>query len=180
MSAAEADDRDDVPEEDEDTKKGSSKGKGTKRKGKEKKKQGPKRPLSAYMFFCQAMRPDVKRDNPTANFSDLGKLLGAKWQTLKDHEKKPYEKQNQQDKERYEKEKEELNRKEAEDSGDAEPKSKKPKTTTTAKNKEKQGPKNPKSAYMLFADAERTKLKNDGKEVGFAESGKYIASAGAH
>jgi len=173
-AASEPDDTSPTQEEDEEGKKTPSKGKGAKRKGKEKKKQGPKRPLSAYMFFCQAMRPDVKRDNPNANFSDLGKLLGAKWQTLKDQEKKPYEKQNQQDKERYEKDKEELNRKEAEDSGDAEPKSKKTKTAAAAKNKEKQGPKAPKSAYMLFADDERTKLKNEGKDVGFAESGKHI------
>jgi len=176
MSAAAAapDDHDDAPEEADEGKK-ASKGKGAKRKGKEKKKQGPKRPLSAYMFFCQAMRPDVKRENPNANFSDLGKLLGAKWQTLKDGEKKPYERQNQLDKERYEKEKEELNRKEAEDNAtDTEPKTKKSKTTAAAKNKEKKGPKQPKSAYMLFADDERTKLKTEGKDVTFAESGKYI------
>jgi len=173
-AAAEPDDTSPTQEEDEEGKKTPSKGKGAKRKGKEKKKQGPKRPLSAYMFFCQAMRPDVKRDNPAANFSDLGKLLGAKWQTLKDSEKKPYEKQNQQDKERYEKDKEELNRKEAEDSGDAEPKTKKTKTTSAAKNTVKKGPKTPKSAYMLFADDERTKLKNEGKDVTFAESGKHI------
>jgi len=172
-----ADDHEDVPEEDEEGKKGASKGKGTKRKGKEKKKQGPKRPLSAYMFFCQAMRPDVKKDNPNANFSDLGKLLGQKWQLLKDSEKKPYEKQNAIDKERYEKEKDELNRKEAEDqtTETAEPKAKKPKTTTAAKKeKSKKGPKPPKSAYMLFADDERAKLKTEGKDVTFAESGKHI------
>lgn len=33
-----------------------------------KDKTGPKRGLSAYMFFSQEMRPKVKEENPDASF----------------------------------------------------------------------------------------------------------------
>lgn len=39
------------------------------------------------MMFSQAVRPQVKKDNPEATFGELGKLIGAKWNELEDEEK---------------------------------------------------------------------------------------------
>lgn len=81
----------------------------TKRSAKgEKKKTGPKRSLSAYMFFSQANRQTVKDENPDASFGKettrfwrdhvhlmavvvvgtIGKILGEKWKNMTDDEKK--------------------------------------------------------------------------------------------
>jgi len=144
--------------EEEDTKK--------KKTGKRKKtaKKGPKRPLSAYMFFCKDKRAEVKQETG-ASFSELGKLLGGRWQKLSDEEKRPYEEQNEKDKKRYEAEKENFPDDEAD-----EPKSKRAKT----KGGKKKGPPKAPSAYLLFAADERAKLKEEGKGLNFTEQGKEI------
>jgi len=51
---------------------------------------GPKRPLSAYMFFSQDWRERIKAENPDAGFGEIGKLLGTKWKGMGDEEKKSY------------------------------------------------------------------------------------------
>jgi HMG (high mobility group) box len=78
------------------------------KKGGKKGKDGPKRALSAYMFFSQDWRERIKSENPDAGFGlspylavlvcsslmvstragEVGKLLGAKWKELDDSEKK--------------------------------------------------------------------------------------------
>ncbi|KAI9301038.1 putative high-mobility group non-histone chromosomal protein [Cunninghamella echinulata] len=65
----------------------------------------PKRGLSAYMFFSQENRETVKTENPNATFGEIGKLLGEKWRTLEEEEKKKYVALAEKDKQRYEKEK---------------------------------------------------------------------------
>ncbi|KAI8371618.1 Non-histone chromosomal protein 6 [Radiomyces spectabilis] len=65
----------------------------------------PKRGLSAYMFFSQEMRQQVKDENPEAGFGQIGKLLGAKWKKMSEEEKKPYNEKAEADKKRYEDEK---------------------------------------------------------------------------
>ncbi|KAF8488742.1 high mobility group box domain-containing protein [Gautieria morchelliformis] len=75
------------------------------RKGAKKGKDGPKRALSAYMFFSQDWRERIKSENPDAGFGEVGKLLGAKWKELDDSEKKPYIEQAANDKQRAEREK---------------------------------------------------------------------------
>jgi len=73
----------------------------TKTKGRKRKQEGPKKALSAYMFFAQEWRPKLAEENSDATFGELGKLVGAKWQELSAEEKKPYAKKNKEDKERY-------------------------------------------------------------------------------
>ncbi|KAI8982413.1 high mobility group box domain-containing protein [Mycotypha africana] len=65
----------------------------------------PKRGLSAYMFFSQEKRAEVKAENPEASFGQIGKILGEKWKAMSDEEKKPYNDKAEADKKRYEAEK---------------------------------------------------------------------------
>ena len=76
------------------------------RGGRKKDPNMPKRPLSAYMFFSQDWRERIKSENPDASFGmsfffkrsftglrvrdtgEVGKLLGQKWKTLDDDDKK--------------------------------------------------------------------------------------------
>ncbi|EJD43674.1 hypothetical protein AURDEDRAFT_114700 [Auricularia subglabra TFB-10046 SS5] len=70
---------------------------------KEKKEAGPKRALSAYMFFVKDWRERIKEENPDAAFGEIGKLMGAKWKEMSDEDKQPYVEQAEEDKVRAEK-----------------------------------------------------------------------------
>ncbi|SCW04483.1 LAFE_0H14532g1_1 [Lachancea fermentati] len=54
------------------------------------KKQGPKRPSSAYFLFSMDVREDLIRKYPDAKVPELSKLASAKWKEMSDEEKKPY------------------------------------------------------------------------------------------
>ena len=76
-------------------------------KAKKEAEKGPKRGLSAYMYYTADVRAKFKEENPDAKLGDLAKLMGAKWKTLSAEDKAPYEEKAKEDKARYEKEKKE-------------------------------------------------------------------------
>ncbi|KAI9206421.1 Non-histone chromosomal protein 6 [Polychytrium aggregatum] len=78
----------------------------TQKAGKRAKKDpnAPKRPLSGYMFFGTATRPQIKAENPTATFGQLGKILGERWKNMSDAEKQPWNDKAIKDRLRWEKE----------------------------------------------------------------------------
>ncbi|KAG5975374.1 hypothetical protein E4U58_001236 [Claviceps cyperi] len=69
------------------------------------KKRGPKRGLSAYMFFANEQRENVRAENPNITFGQVGKVLGERWKALNDKQRVPYEAKAAADKKRYEDEK---------------------------------------------------------------------------
>ncbi|MCJ1357145.1 MAG: Non-histone chromosomal protein 6 [Icmadophila ericetorum] len=74
--------------------------------GKKKKDpNAPKRGLSAYMFFANEQRDNVREENPGISFGQVGKVLGEKWKALSTKQREPYEAKAKQDKARYESEK---------------------------------------------------------------------------
>ncbi|KAK6517817.1 Non-histone chromosomal protein 6 [Arthrobotrys conoides] len=86
-----------------DTKRSSAK---TTRTGKKKKDpNAPKRGLSAYMFFANEQRENVRAENPGIAFGQVGKVLGERWKALTTSQRKPYEDKAKADKQRYEDEK---------------------------------------------------------------------------
>jgi len=64
----------------------------------------PKKAKNAFLFYVEANRADVAASNPNAKQAELLKILGAKWKSLSDDEKKPYNKKVEEDKARYERE----------------------------------------------------------------------------
>ncbi len=84
------------------TTKATTKKKSTTKKA---KKDGPKRPVSAYLLFSKDHRAKISKANPDADFGEIGRLVGESWQNATAAEKKKYEAQAAKDKERYEKEK---------------------------------------------------------------------------
>ena len=70
-----------------------------------KERTGPKRPLTAYMYFCQDKRPSVKAENPDLDGKGLTSELAAFWKSLSSEDKTPYEDKQATDKARYESEK---------------------------------------------------------------------------
>ncbi|GJJ09375.1 Non-histone chromosomal protein 6 [Clathrus columnatus] len=94
-----------MPKMPKETTKATKKKAASEKKVTKKGKDGPKRALSAYMFFSQDWRERIKAENPDAGFGEVGKLLGAKWKELDESEKKPYIEQAAQDRARAEREK---------------------------------------------------------------------------
>ncbi|RTE69309.1 hypothetical protein BHE90_016311 [Fusarium euwallaceae] len=85
------------------------------KRGKVQKKRGkkdpnaPKRGLSAYMFFANEQRENVREENPGISFGQVGKLLGERWKALNEKQRAPYEAKAAADKKRYEDEKQAYN-----------------------------------------------------------------------
>ncbi|KAF4971053.1 hypothetical protein FZEAL_9931 [Fusarium zealandicum] len=69
----------------------------------------PKRGLSAYMFFANEQRENVREENPGISFGQVGKLLGERWKALNEKQRAPYEAKAAVDKKRYEDEKQAYN-----------------------------------------------------------------------
>jgi hypothetical protein len=78
-------------------------------KKKDKDPLKPKKNLSAFMFFCNNYRNEVKNANKGASLGEVSKMLGSIWQELESDDKLPFEKQANEDKLRYKKEMEEYN-----------------------------------------------------------------------
>ncbi|KAG0638550.1 high mobility group box domain-containing protein [Tuber brumale] len=72
---------------------------------KKKDPNAPKRGLSAYMFFANEQRENVRNDNPGIAFGQVGKVLGERWKALSEKQRQPYEAKAAADKKRYEEEK---------------------------------------------------------------------------
>ncbi|KAI9771700.1 MAG: Non-histone chromosomal protein 6 [Geoglossum simile] len=93
----------------------------------------PKRGLSAYMFFANEQRENVRDENPGITFGtvlpemavstrfartptnvyyrlgQVGKVLGERWKALNEKQRAPYEAKAAADKKRYEEAKEKYN-----------------------------------------------------------------------
>lgn len=69
----------------------------------------PKRGLSAYMFFANEQRENVREENPGVSFGQVGKILGERWKALSEKQRMPYEAKAAADKKRYEDEKQAYN-----------------------------------------------------------------------
>ncbi|KAL8874233.1 MAG: hypothetical protein Q9198_006915, partial [Flavoplaca austrocitrina] len=80
----------------------------------------PKRGLSAYMFFANDNRENVREENAGISFGQVGKVLGERWKALNQKQREPYEAKAKADKERYEKEKAAYNDQPADEDEDEE------------------------------------------------------------
>ncbi|KAK3310324.1 high mobility group box domain-containing protein [Chaetomium strumarium] len=84
-------------------------GKVEKQRRAKKDPNAPKRGLSAYMFFANEQRENVREENPGVSFGQVGKILGERWKALSEKQRAPYEAKAAADKKRYEDEKQAYN-----------------------------------------------------------------------
>ena len=126
-----------------------------------KDKNAPKKNVSNWVHFCAENREKVKAENPDMKPKEIMKELSLMWKALDEDEKAEYEEKAKEDKERYLKEKETYVPVEGTAEAEKEKKTKKKKLPGE--------PKNAKSAWLFFCEAERKKLdkektKRSGKE----------------
>jgi structure-specific recognition protein 1 len=72
-----------------------------KKKRAKKDPNAPKKALSAFMYFSNAKREEVKAANPGIAFGDVGKALGERWRALGADERREFDEAADRDKERY-------------------------------------------------------------------------------
>lgn len=142
-----------------------------KSRGKKASPSGPKRPRSAYIFFCNAERAEVSKKFD--KLGDISKELGRLWNNLDNDSKAQYETMAAEDKLRYSKELEELSLPSSASSSSSASKRSKPKKKATAKTeKKKRSP----SAYMLFCASHRSQVVDkDGNKLSLPETTKVLA-----
>jgi len=171
----------------------------TKRKKKPIRKDAnaPKRALSAFMFYVSTVRENVRKANPEASFGVIGKLLGEQWCNLDINEKKKYEEMAAQDKARYEREKQaydgahtgnhnkpslaplpsridEDKATPIDEDTDEETESKEKPIRSKRLQKDRNRPKRPFSAFMIYSTKIRESVKKANPEANFGVIAKLV------
>ena len=81
---------------------------GQAKRGKKRAKKtaaGPKRATTAYFFYTNEIRPQVKEQHPDMKVTEMAKVMGSKWKELSADEKQKYVDMATEDKARYQREK---------------------------------------------------------------------------
>lgn len=136
----------------------------------------PKNASNAYMLYANDNRQRVRDTNPELKIGDIGKILGEEWRKIRDAkgpEFARYEKLAAADKLRFEREC---------DAYGGKPKRKtknrdgSPKRTKAPK--DPNAPKKPLSAYILFSNDQRDKVKSEKPELA-ADNKALMSELGA-
>lgn len=114
----------------------------------------PKKPLSAYFLFSQEERLKVKAEFPDYSITEVAKELGRRWATIDPAIKQSYEQRYQESRRQYE-----------QALAAYKPQKKK---------KDPNAPKQPLSAYFLFSQEERLKVKAENPNFSICEIAKEL------
>ena len=127
------------------------------RKSTKKKSDKPTKGRSAYIYYTQAMREQVKEENPTVDYKEITKILSEKWKEVKEEDSDEYEKYKEmaaEDKLRYEREMEKY----VPSDEEVEKKPKKSTKKDPADDIEKIG-------FKKFSNANREEVKNENPDA---------------
>jgi hypothetical protein len=120
------------------------------KKSPKKESASPKRSLSAYIFFCNEKREEIKKKNPAMKATEIMAEMGKLWKALSDKKKKPYEEKAAEDKKRYEEEMKNYVPEDGEEKKKASPKTKNSRSP---------------SAYLLFCRDNREEIKKKNSDL---------------
>lgn len=62
---------------------------------------GPKRAISAYLYFATDRRPQLKKEHPEMGFGELTMTIATEWKEMSEKNKRPFNDLAKADKERY-------------------------------------------------------------------------------
>jgi hypothetical protein len=137
----------------------------------------PKKNVSAYLLYQNAMRDKFKRDNPGMSFGQLSKYTSHMYKNLSTEEKAAWEQVAQQDKERFEAEMAAYEPPPGHDArgvlvveeeayGGGGRKRKRPRDPSA--------PKRNKGSFVLFAEEERPRIKSEFPDIKFTDMGVIL------
>ena len=119
----------------------------------------PKRPLSAYIIYCQEQREMLKKKNPDLKATELTSQLGNMWKSLSDDKKKQYMTKHEKERERYQREMKDYSPPQREEE-DKKSKRKSKKDVSSSR------PKRAPSAYIIFCQDKRAEVKEENPSFG--------------
>ncbi len=61
----------------------------------------PKRPMSAFLYFSQGRRQQIKDKNPEMKNTEVSRLLGEQWRNASEEERRPYVDKEKGEREKY-------------------------------------------------------------------------------
>lgn len=145
------------------------------RKGKpEKDANAPKRNLSAYLLYQNAMRDQFKRENPGMTFGQLAKYTSHMYKNLTPEEKATWESRSQQDKARYDAEMAVYVPPPGHDARGVLIVDQAPKKRNKRGPKDPAAPKRASGAYVFFTNEMRPQVLKEYPGIRFVELGKVL------
>lgn len=145
------------------------------RKGKpERDVNAPKRSMSAYLLYQNAMREQFKRENPGMTFGQLAKYTSHMYKNLTEEEKATWESRAQQDKARYDAEISTYVPPPGHDARGILIEDMRPRKRSKRQPKDPAAPKRASGAYVFFTNEMRPKVLADFPGIKFVELGKVM------
>mmetsp|Transcript_4849 Transcript_4849/g.9269 ORF Transcript_4849/g.9269 Transcript_4849/m.9269 type:complete len:328 (-) Transcript_4849:114-1097(-) len=145
------------------------------RKGKpEKDINAPKRNMSAYLLYQNAMREQFKRENPGMTFGQLAKYTSHMYKNLTAEEKATWEARAQQDKVRYDAEIASYVPPPGHDARGVLIEDNRPRKRNKRGPKDPAAPKRASGAYVFFTNEMRPKVLTEYPGIKFVDLGKVL------
>jgi high mobility group protein B2 len=140
----------------------------------QKDANAPKRNISAYLLYQNAMREQFKRDNPGMTFGQLAKYTSHMYKNLTPQEKATWEYRSQQDKARYDAEIAGYVPPPGHDSRGVSIEDHNPRKRTKRGTKEPGAPKRASGAYVFFTNDMRPRVLSEYPGIKFIELGRVL------
>jgi high mobility group protein B3 len=121
----------------------------------------PKRPLSAYIIYCQEQRESLKKKNPDMKATELTSQLGSMWKALSDDKKKQYLTKHEKERERYQREMKDYTPPQKEEEREEKTSRRKSKKDVSSSR-----PKRAPSGYIIFCQDRRAEVKEENPSYG--------------
>lgn len=134
--------------------------------GKNKDPNRPKRNMSAFFLYSNANRSRIKEENEGIPFGQVAKLLSVEYKALPPNERTKWDKKAVKDKERYQREM--VDYVPPSDESDDGAKKKKRK-------KDPNAPKRNQSAFFLYSNDSRPRVRQENPEATFGSIAKIIS-----
>ena len=148
------------------------------RKGKpEKDVNAPKRNMSAYLLYQNAMREQFKRENPGMTFGQLAKYTSHMYKNLTPEEKATWEQRATQDKARYDAELANYVPPPGHDARGVLIEDHRPRKRNKRGPKDPSAPKRASGAYVFFTNEMRPKVLQEYPGIKFVELGKVLGTS---
>lgn len=71
------------------------------KKKRHKNPTAPKHPMSGFLFYLSAVRPNIAQQHPGSTVGPISKMIAQQWRNMDKNEREPWNKKAEEDKKRY-------------------------------------------------------------------------------
>mmetsp|Transcript_6374 Transcript_6374/g.12012 ORF Transcript_6374/g.12012 Transcript_6374/m.12012 type:complete len:402 (+) Transcript_6374:533-1738(+) len=142
---------------------------------KQRDPMAPKRNLSAYLLYQNAMRDQFKADNPGMTFGQLSKYTSHMYKSLTPRERAEWDERSKRDKERFQEEMKHYMPPHGFDShGNLMAEYNAPRKNSKKAPKDPNMPKRARGSFVLFTKDERPKIQQENPQIKFTDLGAVL------